>query len=171
MRHYIIMLLFISLTSSCGNKVIKIEEEISSLEQTLNTDPSQEVLDRLVESYQKMEKLSSGDQKLDYIWKTGETARSAKQFDVATKSLEHLYQNHPESEYASKALFLHAFMADEDMENIELAGRLYQQFIDKYPTSDFADDAQFLLANLGKTDEEMLEILSRQNTQNDILDE
>ncbi|MEM9884956.1 MAG: tetratricopeptide repeat protein [Bacteroidota bacterium] len=66
------------------------------------------------------------------------------------------YKNTPEHEVA---LFTTAFVYDDEVEDIEIARKYYEDFIEQYPDSEFADDAEVLLGNLGKDDAEILEAL------------
>ncbi|NND04801.1 MAG: tetratricopeptide repeat protein [Saprospiraceae bacterium] len=150
--------------SSCGSAVDH-RDEISQLESSLQKEPNQDTLEKLVELYLEMAEATQGDERLEYTWKAGEAARSARNFPVAETSFKTLYEQYPDSPQASKALFLHAFMSDEDLKAYDKARTLYQTFIERYPDSDFNDDAQFLLENLGKSDEEMLEMLTKRNQQ------
>ncbi len=141
-----------------------VSEEIATLEAKLANTPDQETLKDLLALYQRAgDRAKEQETKLDYLWKTGETARALREFDIAESAFVEIYNQHPETEQASKALFLHAFMCDEDLNQIDRARQLYEDFIAKYPESDFNDDAQFLLEHLGKSDEEMLEFLNQQN--------
>ncbi len=157
-----ILLLGLVLVIGCRSET-EVKSEIAALELALQQEPNTEILDTLIGLYDEMAGLAKGEERLEYIWKRGEAARSAGQIELAETSFEELYMNHPESPQAPKALFLHAFMCDEDLKNYDKAKVLYTQFLEKHPESDFSDDAQFLLQNLGKSDEEMLEILSKRN--------
>jgi tetratricopeptide (TPR) repeat protein len=155
----IVSILF--LLVACKTSSPKATEEIATLEAKLTEQPSQEILKQLLVLYQQMVSKTEGDESLEYLWKAGETARAVQDFTAAEKIFQDIYNNHADSELASKAMFLHAFMCDEDLKQYDRAKELYQTFIDKYPNSDFFDDAQFLLENIGKSDEEMLELLSK----------
>ena len=146
---------------ACNSPSTNTIDKIADLEASLAEAPSQETLQQLLGLYQQMAEDTEGEEQIDYLWKSGETARAVRDFATAEKIFRDIYENHPESEFASKAMFLHAFMCDEDLERLDQAKILYEMFMSKYPDSDFADDAQFLLTNLGKSDEEMLELLSR----------
>jgi len=161
--HYVFLLSAFFLCS-CG-ATVDHTSEISQLEASLQKEPNQETLEQLVKLYLEMSAAKEGEEKLEYTWKAGEAARSARNFTVAETSFKMLYEQYPDSPEASKALFLHAFMSDEDLKAYDKARSLYQTFIEKYPNSDFNDDARFLLENLGKSDAEMLEMLSKKNPQ------
>lgn len=157
-----IVLLIVPLLLNCGSTSKEAEAEITALEATLAQEPSQEILLKLLSLYQQQVGETSGEERLQYLWKTGETARAVKSYPLAEKTFEEIYKKFPEHDLASKAMFLHAFMCDEDLQQFDKAKALYASFLEKYPDSDFNDDAQFLLANIGKSDEEMLEMLSKQ---------
>ncbi len=163
--HRFALLLFILVLLACSSGSPKLEGDIAALETKLAEQPSQEVLIQLQELYQEMANNSRGEERLEYLWKSGETARAAKNFALAESVFIELSENQENLDLASKALFLHAFMCDEDLKEYDKASVLYRKFLEKYPDSDFADDAQFLLENLGKTDEEMLEILNRSRSE------
>ncbi len=136
-------------------------QDIESLEAKLAKEPDQETLRSLLNLYQQKAENTSGDERMNFLWKTGETARAVKEFDIAEKAFTQIYNEEPTSELAGKALFIHAFMCDEDLKQFDRAKVLYEQFLENFPQSDFHDDAQFLLKHLGKSDEEMLELLSQ----------
>ncbi len=164
MRLLKLTILALAITVGCQPKP-DVQAEIASLEAQLTSNPSQETLQKLVSLYTQAADAASGADRITYLWKSGETARAVQDFQTAERCFVEIYEQHPNSPEASKALFLHAFMADEDQEAFDKAKTLYETFIDKYPDSDFADDARFLLEHLGKSDEEMLEILSKKNAE------
>lgn len=163
--HHSAMLFLSLILLACGSGSPKTEGEIAALEAKLAEQPNQEVLTQLQDLYQQMANNTRGEERLDYLWKSGETARAAKNFVLAESVFTELSENQENPDLASKALFLHAFMCDEDLKEYDRASVLYRKFLEKYPDSDFADDAQFLLENLGKTDEEMLEILNKSRSE------
>lgn len=156
----------ILLMVACSGSTARTEEEIARLETQLAKEPSEEILKQLLDLYKEMAAKTSGEQHMDYLWKAGETARAARDFSTAETIFVELYSQNDSPDLAAKALFLHAFMCDEDLKEYEKAKSLYQQFLQKFPDSDFSDDAQFLLDNLGKSDEEMLELLNKANAEN-----
>ncbi|NND31425.1 MAG: tetratricopeptide repeat protein [Saprospiraceae bacterium] len=164
MYKVLLLLTFLCLFA-CKTSSNDATEEIARLEANLAESPSQETLQQLLVLYQEMASQTKDSKRLDYLWKAGETARAVRDFAAAEKIFEDIYENHPDNELASKALFLHAFMCDEDLKQYDRAKELYVMFMDKYPDSDFADDAEFLLTNIGKSDEEMLELLSKSQEQ------
>jgi len=160
-RFYLIITLI--LTIGCAGTTKQVEEEIAGLEAKLAEEPNDEILGQLLGLYKEMASMTKGESHFDYLWKAGETARAAKEFDTAESIFMELYSQDENPDLATKALFLHAFMCDEDLKEYDKAKELYKRFLEKYPDSDFSDDAQFLLENIGKSDEEMLELLHKSN--------
>ncbi len=155
--------IFIFLLAACQSGP-DVKSRIVELEDQLSQAPNQEVLQGLVGLYEEAYQQSDEpEEKLKYLWKSGETSRALRDYTKAENAFVEIYEKYPESEQASKALFMHAFMMDEDLKAFDKARGLYENFLSRYPDSDFTDDAQFLLQHLGKTDEEMLEFLQQQN--------
>lgn len=88
-----------------------------------------------------------------------ENAYYTQQYDRALYLYEWFQTAYPDDPKAPQAMFMRAFIYDNDLEQYETAGRLYQEFIQKHPDDDFADDAEVLLENLGKSPEEMMQSL------------
>ncbi len=93
------------------------------------------------------------------LYKAAENAYYTQQFEQALNLYQWFETAFPLSIKASQALFMRAFIYDENLQQYEKAGQLYQAFLQKYPSDDFADDAATLLDNLGKTPEEMIQTL------------
>ncbi len=93
------------------------------------------------------------------LYKAAENAYYTQQFEQALTLYQWFETAFPLSIKASQALFMRAFIYDENLQQYEKAGQLYQAFLQKYPSDEFADDAATLLENLGKTPEEMIQML------------
>lgn len=103
------------------------------------------------------------------LFKAAEIAKTVGTFKKALSLYDWVINTYPESEQAPMALFLKAFVLEDNMKNIEAARSAYEQFLVSYPDHSFADDAEFSLNNLGKTNEEIqaeLEKLQQQNQAN-----
>lgn len=102
----------------------------------------------------------------DLLMKAAEVSKITRTYKKSLALYDWIIVKYPDSPKAPLALFLKALMLDDDLNNIELAGKYYQEFIDKYPDHSFADDAKFSLENLGKSDAEIQEYLENLNKQN-----
>tara|TARA_B110000914_G_C15457052_1_gene443922 strand:+ start:172 stop:717 length:546 start_codon:yes stop_codon:yes gene_type:complete len=81
----------------------------------------------------------------------------------AIEVYNNLYQNFKGSENSSDALFMMAFLHENNMGNKEKAKVYYQKYLDEFPTKEFAKDAQFSLDNIDKTPEQLMEMFNKQN--------
>ncbi len=91
-----------------------------------------------------------------YLHKAAENAYYTQQFPRALFLYEWFEQAYPQSDKAGQAMFMRAFILDNDLQRFEAARELYLAFLEKYPGDDFADDARALLDNLGKSPEEVI---------------
>lgn len=91
--------------------------------------------------------------------KAAENAYYTQQYPKSLYLYEWLEAAYPDDDKAAQALFMRAFIYDNDLKQYDLAKPLYELFLQKYPKDDFADDAQVLLKNLGKSPEEMIQEL------------
>ncbi|MEZ4898898.1 MAG: tetratricopeptide repeat protein [Saprospiraceae bacterium] len=96
---------------------------------------------------------------VDYLHQAGQTARSIRTFRKAISLYDWIFSKYPNDPRAGQALFLEAFTYDNELKEIDIARKLYEQFIAKFPKDELVDDAQFLLKNLGKSDDEILQEL------------
>lgn len=83
----------------------------------------------------------------------------------AIKVYENLYTNFKGSENSSDALFMMAFLYENNMGDKEKAKEYYQKYLDEFPTMEFAKDAKFSLENIDKTPEELMEMFNQQNAE------
>jgi tetratricopeptide (TPR) repeat protein len=97
-----------------------------------------------------------------YLKRAAEVAKSNQDFERALMLNNWILEEYSDRPEAELALFLSAFILDNDLKDMESARKKYELFLEQYPKSTFADDAQFLLQNLGKDDQEILETLQKQ---------
>ncbi len=73
-----------------------------------------------------------------------------EQWSEAEKYFQKILDNYPEGTYASKALFMIAFVNANYLKNYERAEKYYTEFLNKYPDNELSDDAKYELEHLGK---------------------
>lgn len=98
-------------------------------------------------------------QSITILNKAAENAYYTQQYQKSLYLYEWLETAYPDDDRAAQALFMRAFMYDNDLKQYDLAKPLYELFLQKYPKDDFADDAEVLLKNLGKSPEELIQEL------------
>ncbi len=148
-----------------GNTMVALEDELEALRLSIYNDSLARLDFRKAELYIQQAELYSillPDDELTptLLYRAGEIARSARNYDKALELYGRLYAQYPTFEKAPQTLFMQAFILDNDLKRFDEAGQLYQQFIDQYPDDDFTSSAQVLLENLGKDEEEIIRNLN-----------
>jgi len=91
-----------------------------------------------------------------YLFKASDVSMNLYRPSETIKILDTILIRYPDYEKTPTALFLKAFIYEDQVKNYDRARKYYQMFIDKYPDNEFADDAQMSLDNLGKSPEELI---------------
>jgi hypothetical protein len=91
------------------------------------------------------------------LYKATEIARALQAYPRAIANYQWIAQQFPKTDWGAKASFMMAFTYDEDLQQLDLARKAYEDFLAAYPDDAFAADAAMLLENLGKSDAEIME--------------
>jgi len=92
----------------------------------------------------------------EYLFKAGEIAMGINMTAESIKYLDKVYNKYPKFERRPYALFLKAFVLENQSNNLEEAERVYKQFIKEFPNHEMADDAKYSIDNMGKSPEELI---------------
>jgi len=80
------------------------------------------------------------------------TNNGVKAMELADRMLNEF----PKSERIPETVFLKAFIYENQLSNLGLALKTYQDFLLRFPEHELADDAEAAINNLGKTPEELI---------------
>lgn len=97
----------------------------------------------------------------ELIFDAAEMAKLLKTTNKALDLYDWLVVSYPNYKKSPAALFIKAFVLENEVGNIDLAKATYEEFLEKYPNDDFADDAKFSLENIGKSPEEVLKMIDQ----------
>ncbi len=137
-----------------------LEKEIKKREKALKQDSTK--MDKrkaadLMEAYATYaERFSNRANSADRLFKAGELAMGLNHTTTAIKYLTKVYDEYPDYEKRPYSLFLHAFVLENQAQDLEQAKSLYEKFIAEYPTHAMADDAKYSIDNMGKSPEELI---------------
>lgn len=101
------------------------------------------------------------------LFKAAELAKTVRTFPKTLSLYDWIIDKYPNYENAGLALFLKAFIMENQFKKFDEAKALYAEFIEKYPDHKFVDDAQFSLENIGKSGEEIMEIIEQRKKANE----
>ncbi len=92
----------------------------------------------------------------EYIFKAGEIAMNLNQTAKAIKLFTTVFDDYKDYEKRPYALFMKAFVIENQAENYPEATIYYKDFIRMFPDHPMADDAQYSIENMGKSPETLI---------------
>lgn len=102
------------------------------------------------------EKFNNRDKSAEYLFKAGELAMGLNLTALSIKYLDKVYNEYPKYEKRPYALFLKAFVLENQANSYDEARKNYELFIQQYPGHEMADDAEYSIKNMGKSPEELI---------------
>lgn len=137
-----------------------LDNEIKKREAVLNKDTN--AMDRnktakLMEAYAVYaERFPNYENAADRMFKAGELAMGLGHKVQAIKYFEKVYNEYKDYEKRPYALFMKAFVLENQAMQYDQAKEVYEQFIAEFPNHDMADDAEYSIKNMGKSPEELI---------------
>lgn len=148
---------------------IPLETQINATKDNIFTDSTKTKVDprkarQLTELYKLYASVLPNSPKTpEFLYNTYNVANSARMYRDAANAAEKLYKSYPEYEKAPTAMFLTAFVYENNLKNIDKAETIYTEFLSKHPNNEFAASAKVALENLGKPADEMLQNIRDKN--------
>lgn len=109
--------------------------------------------------------LPNSDSAVIHLRQAAETANSLGDFETALRLQDWIMESYPNTTDAQMALFMSAFLYENQLGNIEEARIRYEKFLQLYPKSDFADDAKISLKYLGEDPSSVLDKIQNNSSQ------
>ncbi|MDD4848380.1 MAG: tetratricopeptide repeat protein [Bacteroidales bacterium] len=169
---YLIMAMVVSLliTVGCKNKQEKALANIKSLEEQIfnKNTPAQEpaTLQNMMEQY-----VSYADQFPDdslspeMMMRAADIAANLNQAGYAITLYSRVFDNYPDFSRKPEALFMIAFVNENNIGDWDLAKEKYELFIQQYPDHPLTESAKICLQNLGVSAEDMiLQLMQQQDS-------
>lgn len=163
-----VSVLFLSLLFSCKPESDRLADKIKETEKQLINDSTKTLNRELAEEQLKTyaaftEKFPEDSRSEEFLYKAAELANSMGKTPVALDYYHSFCEKYPQSKKAPYALFLQAFIYENQLKNLERARELYTSFLTSYPDHELAKDARFSLDNLGKSEEELIKMFEEKN--------
>jgi TolA-binding protein len=150
---------------SCKSGKEKLQETIGSDEQKLFSDSTRmlnpQVAEEVFKSYKEYsDKYPDDTISAAYLFKAADLANGIKKYKDAVELYARFREKYPMHRKAAAALFLQAFINDNNLQDKEKAKQLYSEFLEKYPDHQLAASAKISLEQLkmGLTDEELVKM-------------
>jgi len=148
-------------TDKSEEKEQSIEASIAELEKEL-FNSNQSKLDKrkaldLVNLYVKyVDKYPDEPISPEYLFKASDISMNLNRPRKTIQLFDRILTEYPNYNKTPSALFLKAFVYEDQLHDYDQAKKYYELFLEKYPNSDFADDAEVSVKNLGKSPEELI---------------
>lgn len=92
----------------------------------------------------------------DYLFRAGELAMNLNHTAQSIKLFSKVYSDYKDYDKRPYALFMRAFVLENQAYNYTEAQLYYKEFLEKFPDHPMADDAEYSLKNLGKSPEQLI---------------
>ena len=150
--------------ASLTQKLIDIDKAMGGANVTDQAKAAEFV--KTSEQLAAMVEKTNPDQYVDVLLKAGGLAITIKDYPKAIELYKRVSEGLPQHPKAPTALFLQAFVYDNNMADLENAKKTYEEFLQKYPNDpDFADDAKIMLERLGTPAEEIIKGFDKGETE------
>jgi outer membrane protein assembly factor BamD (BamD/ComL family) len=169
----ILLITLVVLLASCQwpgqqSNMKVLNDSIAALEKDI-FNPDKDKLDRvkaieLIDLYQKVaQEDPKSEAAPEYLFKAADLSINVQKPEKTILLFDEILANYPDYKKAPTALFLKAFVYDDQLHDYVNAKKYYELFLEKYPNNEFTDDAEISLKNLGKTPEELIKEFEKNN--------
>lgn len=154
----LIPLFFVLFLMGCNSedptqRIEKLEKQAFSTEGAID----QNVGSDLVQAYCDFADANSSDSMApEYLFKAVDVAMNLNDTERTLSIIDRLIGEYPEYQNTSKALFVKAFLYENQLGDLDKAKQLYEQYLEMYPDGELADDCRASIENLGLSPEELV---------------
>ena len=158
MKRIIIFLVFAVFFGGCSNndpakRIETLEKEAFATENAINPD----VASDLVSEYCDFADAYPNDAKSpEYLFKAVDVSMNLNEPQRTISIVDKMIKEYPDYPNTSRALFVKAFIFETRYNNLEMAKKIYEQYLEMYPNGEFANDCKASIENLGLTPEELV---------------
>lgn len=147
---------------SCANQQEVLLNKISDLTDKMQVEefPSKGNMEAIIVLYDEYINAYPEDQRvISFIELKAKYQAANGDYLEAIASYSELMNRFPESSENADALFMQAFIYENNLRDLEAAKLKYEEFAKSFPSHELHDDAIFSLENLFLSEEEMFEKL------------
>ena len=158
MKKIIVLLLIAGFFVGCNSndpakRIEKLEKQVLSTDKAI--DPV--VASDLVSAYCDFTDANPDDAMTpEYLFKAVDVSMNLNEPQRTIYIIDKLVKEYPDYPRTQAALFIKAFIFETKYNNLDMAKKIYEQYLEMYPNGDFADDCKASIENLGLTPEELV---------------
>ena len=162
-RYFVILLLSVLLIGCNSNdpakRIEKLEKQVLSTDKAI--DPV--VASDLVSAYCDFADANPDDAMTpEYLFKAVDVSMNLNEPQRTIYIIDKLVKEYPDYPRTQAALFIKAFIFETRYENLDMAKKLYEQYLAMYPDGEFAESCRASIENLGLTPEELVKKFENQ---------
>lgn len=156
----LIFVVFVACSSDDpARRIEKLEKQLFTTEQSV--DPL--VADDLVTAYcdyatQYPDDLMSPE----YLFKAVDVSMNLNNPQRTIAIVDRMLRDYPDYPRTQAALFVKGFIFETYYGNLDMARKIYEQYLELYPNGEFADSCRASIENLGLTPEELVKKFENQ---------
>ena len=158
MKRYFVILFFSVLLMGCNSndpmkRIEKLEKQAFATEKAI--DP--EVASDLVSAYCDFADANPSDAMApEYLFKAVDVSMNINEPQRTIYIIDKLLKGYPDYPRTQAALFVKAFIFETRYNNLDMAKKIYEQYLEMYPDGEFANDCRASIENLGLSPEELV---------------
>lgn len=166
MKKFIVyfVLVFVLVLVGCNSndpakRIEKLEKQVLSTDKAI--DPV--VASDLVSAYCDFADANSDDAMApEYLFKAMDVSMNLNEPQRTIYIIDKLVKEYPDYPRTQAALFVKAFIFETKFANLDMAKKLYEQYLEMYPDGEFAESCRASIENLGLTPEELVKKFENQ---------
>ena len=165
MNKYIVILVLSLFFIGCSNndptkRIEKLEKEAFATENAVNP----EIASDLVSAYCDFADANPDDAMTpEYLFKAVDVSMNLNEPQRTISIIDRMLKDYPEYPRTQAALFVKAFIFETKYNNLDMAKKIYEQYLEMYPDGEFAGDCKASIENLGLSPEELVKRFEEQN--------
>ncbi len=164
MKRLIPLLFIVLILVGCSSndpvqRIEKLEKQVFSTESAI--DPV--IASDLVQAYCDFADANRQDAKApEYLFKAVDVSMNLNEPQRTIYIIDKLLKEYPDYPRTQAALFVKAFIFETRYGNLDMAKKLYEQYLEMYPDGEFASDCRASIENLGLSPEELVKRFEEQ---------
>ena len=136
-----------------AKKIEKLEKQLFTTENAIVP----EVASDLVSAYCDYADANPNDaMSPEYLFKAVDVSMNLNEPQRTISIIDRLIADYPDYPRTQAALFIKAFIFETRYNNLDMAKKLYEQYLEMYPDGEFAESCRASIENLGLTPEELV---------------
>lgn len=141
--------------------ITAIENEFKrATKQAVDTEKAQDLISQTIQFAQSFPRDSMTP---ELVFRTAQVARAIKEYGRAIQMFGKVHREFPENKRAPTALFLQAYIFENELGDKKEAKKYYGYFMDKYPDNQMASQVEQILKVIDKSPEELVREFKEKN--------